>query len=139
MKTKALVIGGFVAVLAVIFLGADAPRVVQRITFKELISQYQLIGDLGKPMGTYMNIEGIYREGMPYWMEVDTLDGKKLEKTMHVTIKEWDIKLKDKRVVVRGYEACGIEGMPMDPEKRNQEIGQQAFGLHNWFVVTEKK
>jgi hypothetical protein len=127
------------AVAAAGMMGADAQRAVQRIAFKELVSQYQLIGDLGKPMGTYMTIEGIYREGMPWWMEVDTVDGKRLEKAIRVVIKKLDVNLKDTRVVVRGYESCGIEGMPMEPEKKNQEIGQQAFGLHNWFVVTEKK
>ena len=97
-------------------------------------------GRLGLPLGTYMTIEGIKSEAPKsgtYILFVDTLDGKKLEKSVSVPLENVHTLLSGVRYILRGYETGRMIGVPLEvARKESIPLQQAAWQFYRTFVVT---
>ena len=102
-------------------------------------------GRLGFPLGTYLRIEGVKVEGPKYGgrtLLVDTLNGKKLDTPIDVSIENVDSLPKDTRCILRGYEMGQMIGTPPAVEQVAKEEGkdiilpQAGWKFHRFFIVT---
>jgi len=113
-----------------LLIAADAPK---EVNWNEIT----VIGKLGKPLGTYLTIQGVPAD-RPLMMSnplvVDTIDGVTLGKPILVEVKT-DIPFKGRNIVrLRGYEDGGMVSTPMDPEDKNADMPQAPYGFRVWFV-----
>lgn len=123
MKIKKILIslGVMGTVLA---LGAgDATDTRGRVSVSDINSKVVLVGVLGKPMGTYVTVEGDYygpaamiRSGL----EVDKVDGEPLKGITTISnflerTSKMDLKAGE-RYRLRGYETGAMSGWPDDPK-----------------------
>ena len=98
--------------------------------------EVNIIGSLGKPLGTWIRIEGKAPE-KPLMMSsplvVSRVNGVKL--TTPVTIEvHCDGKLeKGKTYNFRGYESAGMVSTPTDPENHSAGQPQQDYHFAVWF------
>ena len=127
------------AIIAMTLTGAEPAR--QEIKVDEIGTQALLVGQLGKPLGTFVTISGTkdkdwMRVGQP--MIVDTVDGKKLDKSVMVAVDGAPPMTKGSRYSLRGYENCGMRGSPTDPEDGDASQVQQTFYFTSWFQMTKQ-
>lgn len=130
-----------VTVCALLMGADDGP---QQILWHDLkTGQAVIVGELGVPLGTYVTVEGIYRENKfdasAHYVEIDKLDGKALDpkivmgqlktgKTYEDHVQELS-SLKDAhRYELRGYEMANIHGWIFDPKiAANKSDKRDAF------------
>jgi hypothetical protein len=100
---------------------------------------------LGFPVGTYLTVEGIRPETMRIkeaslnTIEVDTVNGRKLEKPVQIAIRNlWSHTLpQGERVVLRGYESGRMVGIPDEVLKIENVPGPQpSWSFDRYFVLT---
>jgi hypothetical protein len=128
-----------VVVIALPLIGADT--VMQHVPVKDIGTKFIIEGELGKPLGTFLNIEGVKHPGplKGSAFDVDTIDGVKIEKPLIIGIQgdtEMDAGV---RYTLRGYESGAMESSPMDPLKQYSSQPQQSYHFAHWFQVTETK
>ncbi len=96
-------------------------------------------GLLGKPIGTYLTIEGVRAEEGKVGVNtllVDTLNGKKLERPVAVWIDNVELPGKA-RYILKGYESGKWIGTPPGVLKAIGGPGQQAaWQFSRYFVAT---
>jgi hypothetical protein len=151
-RTRTLL--GLAAVaVAGVFLGAgEAPR---QISSSDLDTKaIVVIGTLGKPLGTYMTVEGAYHgpPSMVRWgMEINKIDGaerqiKGLPAGIEVDDRESNVKLQAGHLYrLRGFETGGFRNVPYDPQNPptpEQIRGRQAatdpvLQFHTLFYVSK--
>ncbi len=126
-------------VTAVLLAGA-APDPQTKVPVTEVGSKFVLVGQItDQPLGTFMTVEGVAdREwmGAGWPVVVDTVDGKKLAKSVRVGVMHTPRLTQGTRYVLRGFESCGMGGTPADPQAGNGEMVQQPLGFRSWFEVT---
>jgi len=96
----------------------------------------EIIGSLGKPLGTWIRIEGSV-PSKPIMMsnpfEVRKVNGVELTTPVLIEMK-CDGKLKPgERYVFRGYETGAMESTPTDPENPSAGQPQQSYHFGVWF------
>ncbi len=100
--------------------GAEFPDGVNRIVYYPAMS-------LGHRPGTYLTIEGVsghnVKGGQPF-VVVDTVNGKKLAKSIIVPIRNARISDKE-RCVLKGYETGKMVGEPPAVREAAQEQGKE--------------
>jgi hypothetical protein len=93
---------------------------------------------LGKPFGAYLTIEGVRAErGMvgPRDMIVDTIDGERLAKPVHVNVRNAVLPA-GQRCVLKGYESGEMIGLPPAVDEAAKELGLEARPMQagwQWF------
>lgn len=139
MKTTGKILSTLTIVAAAWCLtGADSGP--QNIPIADLNGKVTLIGQLGKPLGTYMNIEGTphtqsVKMGDPF--DVDTVDGVKLPAPVLIEIRGVKNIPPGTRCVFRGYETGTMGSTPQDPLHPDFPGAQGAYRFYNWFVLTQ--
>jgi hypothetical protein len=95
-----------------------------------------IIGSLGKPLGTWMRIEGnVPKEPimMANPLEVHKVNGVELSTPVLIEL-HCDGKLeKGKSYTFRGYESGGMVSSPDDPENPSAGSPQQTYHFGVWF------
>ena len=103
-------------------------------------SGYVLQGVLGKPIGTYMRIEGVrQQEDMTsgvQTIEVKKVDGQILEHPVSIWVCNLDLKGQTP-YTLRGFESIEMIGSPPDPEHPDKTMPQAGFQIRSIFVATE--
>ncbi len=135
MRSMSILICGaaIVAVGLLSQLGADDQK---QLAWDQVNGSTKIIGALGKPLGMFMRIDGKAREGdmsITNPLEVDAIDGKKLEKSVLVSMRGEDLR---PGVVYhfRGYESGAMNSAPKDPESHG--VGpQQPYRFCVWFEI----
>lgn len=99
------------------------------------------MGFLGHRLGTYLTIEGVAPQGGDktggHVLRVDTVNGKKLETPVGITISGTGQISKGERCVFNGYESGGMMGIPDEvAEKEHLPPTQADWQFARWFVVT---
>jgi hypothetical protein len=125
---------------AAAFAQVGAAGVQQRISVSDVHGgKVQLVGKLGNRIGEFVTVEG----GVPAEMlmmdspvMIDTVDGKKLDKPVLITVRGTKGLTRGSRVAFRGYENCGMTGMAVDPQRPSDRMPQQLFGFDSWFEAT---
>jgi hypothetical protein len=96
----------------------------------------EIIGSLGKPLGTWIRIEGVVPSKavmMANPFEVRKVNGVELTTPVLIEMK-CDGKLKPGgRYVFRGYETGAMESTPTDPENPSAGQPQQSYHFGVWF------
>lgn len=102
-----------------------------------------LNGSLGFPFGTYHTIEGWRCDTGKVGTRtliVDTIDGKPLEKNIHIWIENISNPglPANERIVLKGYESGKFVGTPDLPPEENEKwtMSQLAFQFSFYFVPT---
>jgi len=119
-------------------LGADGRK---QVTVAELQNGTDIIGSLGKRLGTYVKIEGKapVKTGMlSKPLEVDMIDGKKLDPPVLIEIQTGKELQGGDRYSFRGYETGAMNSMPKDPDDPRHEP-QQIYSFAVWFVSRDVK
>ena len=146
MKLKFLSIPAVALMLVALSASAQPANdpAKQSVTASDIGRRVIIIGDLNKPLGTYLTIEGVRPErgGMrnnP--LEVDTIDGKKLDKPVIVDVRGTQQLPKEGRIVLRGYETGAMAGIPLDPLVKydNDNLPQAIYHFALMFTATEIK
>jgi hypothetical protein len=128
-----------IACCALLAGAGDEKRV--EVPAVEIGSKYVLIGQLGKPLGSFVTIEGTVpqnpRMKVAYPLTVDTVDGVKLTEPVVV---ETNVKALPAtgRCVLRGYESGGMVGEPVREDGKTSGA-QAVFHFAVWFKATEVK
>ena len=98
------------------------------------------IGSLGVPVGDYVTIEGVAVAGR--LLNVDTLNGRKLETPVAITVEDIEPPPKEGRVVLKGYETLKMIGVPPGEEAaareehRELQLPQAVWQAYLSFVAT---
>ncbi len=98
-------------------------------------------GRLGRPLGTYLTIEG-YRDsrGMKRSassMLVDTVNGVKLGEPIGIHVENVKELPESERCILRGYETGRMIGLPMDVARaENLGAHQAEWQFYRYFLVT---
>ena len=105
-------------------------------------------GSLKHPLGTYLTIEGARVEPEATMQAgvntllVDTLNGKKLDKSIGIWIENVDSLPKHSRCILSGYETGRMVGVPPAVIEAAKEEGkditmpQVGWHFHQYFIVT---
>lgn len=128
--------------------GAANPTPIVQVSAADVqMKTVQIMGTLGKPLGTFSTIEGVLEHPTKsrLTMVVDTLDGKKIDAFLRVGL-DGTTAAVGSRCILRGYETMMVYGTPHDPAiARPWQVVQQGnadgmFGYDFWFhVVTVEK
>ena len=117
--------------------------VILLLTSFALATEKLPMGKLGYPIGTYLTIEGHrakdnIKGGSKRNLLVDTVNGKKLQKSITMDIKLGRRYLpKDTMIRIRGYESGRMVGKPHDPTKVEPEpLQQTTWHFYKYFVMT---
>jgi hypothetical protein len=102
------------------------------------------MGLLGYPLGTYLTIEGQYNASEKNKLrhrgvlDVDTVNDKKLDKTIYVIIKNVDIDSlpNGTRYIFKGYETGCFIGTPHEVAKATKKSEQALWQFQHEFIVT---
>jgi len=134
-------IGAMAAVVLAcgLLAGAGEDKRVE-VPAKEIGGKFVIVGDLGKPLGTFMTIGGV--GGKPMMMDgapflADALDGQKLHGTILIGVRRGAEIKEGGRYVLRGYEDGGMISSPV--EAGSTDIPQTNYHFSTWFVVTAVK
>lgn len=102
-------------------------------------------GKLGHPLGTYLTIEGV-RFGVDkigkakidaHTLLVDTINGKKLDRPITISIETSGSLPMRKRCVFRGYESGRMVGVPDEVARtENLPLPQVRWQFHRYFIIT---
>jgi hypothetical protein len=98
--------------------------------------EVQIIGSLGKPLGTYIRIEGVVPDKeimMSNPIEVRKVNGVELSSPVLIEMHCEGKLEKGKHYVFRGYESGGMVSSPDDPENRSAGQPQQPYHFAVWF------
>jgi len=97
-------------------------------------------GKLGRPLGTYLTIEGIRAEKGKVGVNtllVDTVNGKKLDNPIGIWVENVESLPKNTRCILRGYESGRMIGVPFEvAEKEHIPLSQAAWQFFRDFIVT---
>jgi hypothetical protein len=99
----------------------------------------QVIGSLGQPIGTYMNVAGHAPDQFlmmtnPFY--VDQIDGKSITPPLLIDVENtprFELGAKHR---LRGYESAGFVARPDDPQLHGKDPSQTFFRFDVWFVAT---
>jgi hypothetical protein len=97
------------------------------------LTPHQVIGVLGKPLGTRIVISGVETVGMAPSLRVTETDGRAITNAVTIVVKG-SLKLqKGIHYKLEGYESGAFEGLPgwVAPN------AQQFFSFHSFFIVTK--
>jgi len=102
-------------------------------------------GKLGHPLGTYLTIEGV-RFGVDkigkakidsHTLLVDTINGKKLDRPITISIETSASLPMQERCVFRGYESGRMVGVPFEAARaENIPLPAAVWHFHRYFVIT---
>jgi hypothetical protein len=102
-------------------------------------------GRLGHPLGTYLTIEGV-RFGVDkigkakidaHTLLVDTIDGKKLDRPITISIETSASLPMRERCVFRGYESGRMVGVPDGVARaENLPLPAAVWHFHRYFIIT---
>jgi len=100
-------------------------------------------GKLGHPLGTYLTIEGV-RFGVDktgkidaHTLQVDTINGKKLDRPITISIETSGSLPMRERCVFRGYESGRMVGVPDEVARaENLPLAQVRWQFHRYFIIT---
>jgi hypothetical protein len=112
---------------------ADAPVARPEISVAALNPPAKIQGDLGKPIGSRLVIEGVFNIQMMSNARVTTVDGVPLEKPIAISIRGKMPIEEGKPFHLEGYESGAFGGEPGWVAPR----AQQNFQFYKFFVVTK--
>jgi hypothetical protein len=102
-------------------------------------------GRLGHPLGTYLTIEGV-RFGVDkigkakidaHTLLVDTINGKKLDRPIAISIETSGSLPMRERCVFRGYESGRMVGVPFEVARaENLPVPAAVWHFHRYFIIT---
>lgn len=98
--------------------------------------EVEIIGSLGKPLGTYIRIEAVVPDKdimMSNPIEVRKVNGVELTTPVLIEMHCEGKLQKGKHYVFRGYESGGMVSTPEDPENRSAGQPQQSYHFGVWF------
>jgi hypothetical protein len=117
---------------------ATPPGGVRRsqVPVGEVGGRYVLVGQLGHPIGTYLTLEGttpaVAKDAR---LLVDTVDGRRLSRPVSVELRQARGLPANGRVVLRGFEDCGMIGSRFDPADAPGGEPQAHFRFDSWIEV----
>ena len=127
-------------------LTAGATPSPQKVPISDIGAKFELIGDFGSPIGTFMTIEGVADKqwmGSGWPVVIDTVNGTKLAQPLTVGVDGTPSLTPGQRYTLRGYESCGMWGKAEDPKNDAggdaRLMAQQPLQFRHWFQVTKVK
>lgn len=98
-------------------------------------------GKLGHSLGTYLTIEAVRAErkgkSSGKTLVVDKVNGKKLNRPVHISIQNTNPLPNTPRLILRGYESGKMIGIPDEvTEKENLQLEQAVWQFYHYFIVT---
>jgi hypothetical protein len=101
-----------------------------------------LLGGLGKPLGTFTMIEGIRAKSQPgskvigpTTLLIQKIDGEEIEKEQYVRLSNVSELPQDTTIVVKGYETGGYTGVPRNVSEESHLGSQKLWSFSTHFIV----